>query len=67
MKACSYSSLTFSLIFARTGSPAMCSGPPPRSSSQLGPQVTEVGRPSMRERGGAVGTSSPSGAVVRVS
>ena len=55
MNACSYSRRTFSLMLRRTGSAASCSGPPPRSSSQLGPQVTSVGRPSMRERGGARG------------
>ncbi len=67
MNACSYSSRTRSLIFFSTGSPARCSGPPPRSSSQLGPPVTAGGRPSVRERGGAVGTWSPSGASVRIS
>ena len=67
MNACSSSSLIFSLTFARIGSPERISGDPPRLSSQLADQVTFIGSPESRLRGGATGMCSPSGAVIRFS
>ncbi len=66
MNASWYSRRTVLLMRSRSGSRAVFSGPPPRSSSQLGPVLIAMGRPSIWECGGAVGTSSPSGVSVRL-
>src|SRR5687768_10120743 len=55
MNVRSYSNLTFSVIAARFGSPGACSAAPPRSSSQLAPQVIAVSLPVSADLGRMTG------------
>ena len=67
MKVCSNSSFTLSDTLANSGSRPICSGPPPRSSSQFAPQVTLVSSPVIKDLGRATGVVSIAGADSRFS
>lgn len=66
MKVFSNSNLTFSTMFLRFGSWSKVS--PPSESSQLAPQVIDIGSPVSFEYGCLTGVSlSPAGALTRMS